>query len=120
MLSLALPQFPIRLVLNSEASNQIEWHCKHYVGRGLMKRFDSGDALAKEIGIKPEALKATCKCPFSIVYWFSAEVYIVDKYNEGAKAKNDPFGKKVVHGSWMLLELLIEILYSSSNLVTYG
>ncbi len=28
---------PYRLVLNSKASKEIEWHCKHYVGRGLMK-----------------------------------------------------------------------------------
>jgi FAD binding domain len=59
---LNIPKFPIRLVLNSEASSQIEWHCKHYVGRGLMRRFDSGDALAKEMGIKPATLKATCEC----------------------------------------------------------
>ncbi|KIJ50708.1 hypothetical protein M422DRAFT_27268 [Sphaerobolus stellatus SS14] len=70
-------KFPIRLILNGEASNQIEWHVKHYVGRGLMKRIESGEALAKEMGIKPEVLKAT-----------------FDKYNAGAKAKNDPFGKK--------------------------
>ena len=36
-------QFPIRLVLNGPASKEIEWHCKHYVGRGLMKRFENGE-----------------------------------------------------------------------------
>lgn len=41
---------PFRLVLNGAASNEIEWHCKHYVGRGLMKRLTSGAELAKEIG----------------------------------------------------------------------
>jgi len=41
-------------------------------------RFDSGAAVAKEIGISPEELKKT-----------------FDKYNAGAKNKNDPFGKKV-------------------------
>ncbi len=70
-------QFPIRLVLNGAASKEIEWHCKHYVGRGLMKRFENGEALAKEIGIKPEVLKKT-----------------FDDYNKIAKAKKDPFGKK--------------------------
>jgi len=74
-------KFPIRLILNGEASKEIEWHCKHYVGRGLMKRVESGDALAKEMGLKPEVLKAT-----------------FDKYNAGAKAKKDPFGKKFFHG----------------------
>ncbi|RIB06052.1 hypothetical protein C2G38_2117000 [Gigaspora rosea] len=37
---------------------EIEWHFKHYVGRGLMKKF-SGEALAKEIGISASKLKAT-------------------------------------------------------------
>jgi len=43
-----------------------------------MKRFESGEALAKEMGISPQYLKQT-----------------FDKYNAGAKANKDPFGKKV-------------------------
>jgi succinate dehydrogenase/fumarate reductase flavoprotein subunit len=39
---------PFRLVLNSKASAQIEWHCKHYIGRGLMKFFKTGNDLAKK------------------------------------------------------------------------
>lgn len=71
-------KFPVRLVLNGKASKEIEWHCKHYTGRGLMKRFESGAALAKEIGIKPETLKKT-----------------FDDYNAIADGKQkDPFGKK--------------------------
>jgi aspartate oxidase len=42
---------PFRLILNSKAAKEIEWHCKHYVGRGLMRKFDSGADLAKEMGI---------------------------------------------------------------------
>lgn len=72
-------QYPIRLVLNGQASREIEWHCKHYVGRGLMKRFDSGEALAKEMGISPAYLKKT-----------------FETYSASAKAKKDPFGKKVI------------------------
>jgi hypothetical protein len=34
---------------------------KHYVGRGLMRHFESGEALAKEMDIKPAILKVTCK-----------------------------------------------------------
>lgn len=30
---------PFRLILNKKASEEIEWHCKHYVGRGIMKRY---------------------------------------------------------------------------------
>ena len=43
-----------------------------------MKRFDSGEALAKEMKLDPSVLKAT-----------------FDKYNKGAREKSDPFGKKV-------------------------
>ena len=53
-------KFPIRLILNGASSKEIEWHCKHYVGRGLMKKFNSGEELAKEMGVKPEVLKKTC------------------------------------------------------------
>lgn len=42
---------PYRLILNSKASKEIEWHCKHYVGRGLMKFYPKGDDLAKDMGI---------------------------------------------------------------------
>lgn len=71
-------QFPIRLVLNGPASKEIEWHCKHYVGRGLMKRFENGDELSKEFGLKPEVLKKT-----------------FEDYNQSVRTKKDPFGKKV-------------------------
>ncbi|RDB24775.1 Fumarate reductase [Hypsizygus marmoreus] len=74
---------PIRLVLNGPASKDIEWHCKHYVGRGLMKRFEGGDALAKEFGISPAALKKT-----------------FEDYNQIVRAKKDPFGKKFFQGEW--------------------
>eukprot|EP00004_Rigifila_ramosa_P016136 TRINITY_DN37_c0_g1_i3.p1 TRINITY_DN37_c0_g1~~TRINITY_DN37_c0_g1_i3.p1 ORF type:complete len:663 (-),score=188.25 TRINITY_DN37_c0_g1_i3:31-1944(-) len=68
---------PFRLVLNSAGAKEIEWHCKHYVGRGLMKHFKNGAEFAKELGIKPEALAAT----------FAA-------YNEVAKKGIDQYGKK--------------------------
>ncbi|KAH6914229.1 fumarate reductase [Coprinopsis sp. MPI-PUGE-AT-0042] len=76
-------KFPIRLVLNGPASTEIAWHCKHYVGRGLMKRFDSGEALAKEFGVAPEVLKKT-----------------FDDYNQSVRTKKDPFGKKFFQGEW--------------------
>ena len=37
---------PFRLILNGKASKEIEWHCKHYVGRGIMKKFNSGNEVA--------------------------------------------------------------------------
>lgn len=43
-----------------------------------MKRFENGDALSKEFGLKPEVLKKT-----------------FEDYNKVVRAKKDPFGKKV-------------------------
>ncbi|KAK9766609.1 Osmotic growth protein [Basidiobolus ranarum] len=74
-------KFPIRLVLNEAASKEIEWHCKHYVGRGLMKKFKNGQELAKEIGCSVDTLAKT-----------------LSDYNGFAKNKNDPYGKKFFHG----------------------
>ena len=76
-------QYPIRLVLNGKASKEIEWHCKHYVGRGLMKRFDSGEALAKEFGLPSSVLKKT-----------------FEDYNQSVRTQKDPFGKKFFQGEW--------------------
>jgi len=71
-------KFPVRLILNGEATKEIEWHCKHYVGRGLMKKFENGDEVAKEMGISPKKLADT-----------------FEKYSAVVKnPKTDPFGKK--------------------------
>lgn len=50
---------PFRLILNAKASNEIEWHCKHYVGRGIMKRYNNGYEFAKDTGISADVLKKT-------------------------------------------------------------
>ena len=68
---------PFRLVLNGAASREIEWHCKHYTGRGLMQRVEGGDNLAKLFGVSPRRIKDT-----------------FEKYNECARTKKCPFGKK--------------------------
>lgn len=68
---------PYRLILNGAAGKKIEWHCKHYMGRGLMKHFKSGAELAKEMGIPASTLEAT----------FTG-------YNDVMKTKKCPFGKK--------------------------
>jgi len=52
------PRYLFVLCLIVKLSKEIEWHFKHYVGRGLMRKF-SGEALAKEIGISASQLKAT-------------------------------------------------------------
>ena len=37
---------PYRLVLNGKGSNEILWHCKHYVGRGLSEHTHNSTTLA--------------------------------------------------------------------------
>merc|ERR1712013_283875 len=50
---------PFRLCLNKAASDEIIWHCKHYTGRGVMKFYESGEALAKDMGVPLSTLEAT-------------------------------------------------------------
>lgn len=52
-------QSPFYLLLNEKSAKEMEWHCKHYEGRGLMKRYASGYEFCKAVNIKPEALAAT-------------------------------------------------------------
>ncbi|CAD6442031.1 7df1cc32-6d16-4391-88dc-a39142a5675e [Sclerotinia trifoliorum] len=73
-------KFPVRLILNSKASNVLDFHTRHYSGRGLMKKM-TGKELAKEIGCTPDHLQGTFK-----------------KYNKIAEGKEkDPYGKKFFH-----------------------
>jgi flavocytochrome c len=73
---------PFRLILNGKASKEIEWHCKHYVGRGIMKKFNSGNEVAREMGIDPSHLRET-----------------FEKYNRCAQTKSCPYGKKFFHNA---------------------
>ncbi|KZF26101.1 Flavocytochrome c [Xylona heveae TC161] len=73
-------KWPIRLVLNSKASNVLDFHTRHYSGRGLMKKM-TGKELAKEIGCGEERLQKTFKT-----------------YNAIAEGKEkDPYGKRFFH-----------------------
>ncbi|CDZ98193.1 fumarate reductase [Phaffia rhodozyma] len=74
-------KFPIRLLLNGQASKEIEWHVKHYEGRKLMKYFKTGHDLAKEMGISSDVLKKT-----------------FEKYNEVGANNSDPYGKRFFPG----------------------
>eukprot|EP01091_Cochliopodium_minus_P017178 TRINITY_DN665_c0_g1_i1.p1 TRINITY_DN665_c0_g1~~TRINITY_DN665_c0_g1_i1.p1 ORF type:complete len:525 (-),score=214.66 TRINITY_DN665_c0_g1_i1:49-1623(-) len=77
-------QGPFWLILNGGASNEIEWHCKHYLGRGLFRRFESAQELAKGLNI-----------PFNTIQ----ESF--GKYNEGAQNNKDQFGRKFFkHTPW--------------------
>merc|ERR1711860_204219 len=50
---------PFRLCLNKAASEEIHWHCKHYTGRGVMKYYETGADLAKDMGIPLQTLVDT-------------------------------------------------------------
>merc|ERR1712157_554184 len=47
---------PFRLCLNKAAGEEIIWHCKHYTGRGVMKFYESGADLAKDMGVPLQTL----------------------------------------------------------------
>jgi flavocytochrome c len=72
--------WPIRLVLNSKASNTLDFHTRHYSGRGLMKKM-TGKELVEEIGCGEHALNKTFND--------------YNKYCEGKE--KDPFDKKYFH-----------------------
>jgi len=50
---------PFRLCLNKAASDEIIWHAKHYTGRGVMKFYESGAALASDMGVTLQTLVDT-------------------------------------------------------------
>merc|ERR1712070_698266 len=67
---------PFRLCLNKAASDEIIWHCKHYTGRGVMKFYESGEALAKDMGINVDVIVKSHE----------------DHYNASKKQEKDPEG----------------------------
>jgi len=70
---------PFRLCLNKAASEEIHWHCKHYTGRGVMKFYETGADLAKEMGVELSVLEQTTE----------------EHYQAAKKTEKDPDG-----GSW--------------------
>jgi len=73
-------KFPIRLVLNSKSSKVLDFHTRHYSGRGLMRKM-TGQELAKEIGCGPGHLQK-----------------VFQEYNAIAEGKKkDPYGKRFFH-----------------------
>ena len=84
-------RWPIRLVLNSKASNVLDFHTRHYSGRGLMKKM-TGKELAKEIGCGEAALKKTFedynaiaegkkKCPWNKKFFHNLPFSVDDTFH---------------------------------------
>merc|ERR1712012_596475 len=67
---------PFRLCLNKAASDEIHWHCKHYTGRGVMKFYESGEALAADMKVPLSVLEKTHE----------------DHYQAAKKTEKDPDG----------------------------
>ena len=90
---------PYRLVLNSKASKEIAWHCKHYKSRKIMKFFKTGADLAKEMGIDEAHLKKTFADYNEIAEKMTKEgdnnKGTYDAYGGGKTY--DPWGKKFFH-----------------------
>merc|ERR1739845_268297 len=70
---------PFRLCLNKAAGEEIIWHCKHYTGRGVMKYYESGAELARDMGVPLKTLEDSHQ----------------QHYEASQKAATDPEG-----GSW--------------------
>jgi hypothetical protein len=66
-----------------------------------MRKFSSGNDLAKEIGCSPEVLKKTCQLnPSNSQKLYGIADHPVDDHNKYAKNPgSDPFGKKV--SNWL-------------------
>jgi flavocytochrome c len=95
---------PFRLCLNKKASTEIHWHCEHYKGRGVMKYYASGKALADEMKIDAATLKATFED-----YNVNGEKQLKDPeggpYNAYPSGKSwDTWGKKFYHNLPVLVE----------------
>merc|ERR1712061_626898 len=85
------------LRLNGKASKEIEWHCKHYKGRGIMKSYANMGEFAKEYDIPLANIEATFKDYNAI-----AEKQTKDPENGPYEAYGggkswDKWGKKFFH-----------------------
>jgi len=85
------------LCLNSKASKEIEWHCKHYKGRGIMKSYKNMDDFAAEYKIPLANIAKTFKD-----YGEIADKQAKDPENGpyeayGGGKSHDQWGKKFFH-----------------------
>lgn len=88
---------PFRLLLNSKASKELDWHTRHYKGRGLMKAYKNIKALADEMKVPYSTLEETWKS-----YNANFEKQTKDPeggpYDAYGGGKSwDSFGKKYYH-----------------------
>eukprot|EP00397_Hematodinium_sp_SG-2012_P011768 GEMP01011916.1.p1 GENE.GEMP01011916.1~~GEMP01011916.1.p1 ORF type:complete len:486 (+),score=121.47 GEMP01011916.1:51-1508(+) len=97
---------PFRLLLNSKASKELDWHTKHYKGRGLMKSYKNIKELATDMKVPYSNLEETWKS-YNANYekqTADPEKGPFDAYGGGKSW--DKFGKKYYHN--MPVDLLDE------------
>merc|ERR1719263_2078328 len=85
------------LCLNSKASNEILWHCKHYNGRGLMKSYNNMGEFAKEYGIPLANIEATFKMYNEVAAAQEKEPGSGPYDAYGGGKTHDKWGKKFFH-----------------------
>merc|ERR1712070_1216800 len=85
------------LCLNSKASTEITWHCKHYKGRGLMKSYNNMAEFAKEHGMPLKNIEETFK-NYNEIAKKQADSPDAGPYDAyGGGKSHDVWGKKFFH-----------------------
>merc|ERR1711920_12062 len=85
------------LCLNGKASKEIEWHCKHYKGRGIMKAYASMHEFAKEYNIPVANIEATFKEYGEIASKQEKDASSGPYEAYGGGKSHDKWGKKFFH-----------------------
>lgn len=100
---------PFRLILNSVASKAIAWHCEHYKGRGIMKQYNSGAELAKDIGVDVGVIADTFKAYTETAQKVQAnpDSGPYDAYPNGKTF--DPYGKKFFNNPTFTMNEILHV-----------
>merc|ERR1719413_37741 len=85
------------LCLNGKASKEIEWHCKHYKGRGIMKSYSNMGEFAKEYNIPIANIETTFKSYNEIAEKQTKDPESGPYEAYGGGKSHDKWGKKFFH-----------------------
>eukprot|EP00927_Polykrikos_kofoidii_P005470 TRINITY_DN1216_c0_g1_i1.p1 TRINITY_DN1216_c0_g1~~TRINITY_DN1216_c0_g1_i1.p1 ORF type:complete len:530 (+),score=95.38 TRINITY_DN1216_c0_g1_i1:79-1590(+) len=85
------------LCLNGKASAEIQWHCKHYKGRGIMKQYNNMIDFAKEYEIPLSNIEATFTSYNEIAKKQAADPENGPYEAYGGGKSWDTWGKKFFH-----------------------
>ena len=56
-----------RLAQNKAASDEMAWHCKHRTGRGVLKLYESGAALAEDMEVLASNMEKTVEATIRLL-----------------------------------------------------